>query len=175
MNFTKSLASVVLAGIRPEILSNMAADGSYSADKVVSVEDAIGDMRRIIESTDLPPNPKYHVMGDLVAELLLFSFNHPEHFSEIFDDSEIEWTKNIDICTADGLFKMHSLVRALGDDHSFALDQSGAVPKLVGDWQLGPKTTLVSPEELFVALARYRLSVQTSLKQPPGETPSPGA
>lgn len=159
----KESAIAILENLYPEIDIALYQSGGYAPGALDGARETIENLRKAVLDEGKAVNPRYQSKAELAAELVYFAYTHPEHFAQVFRESEMTWHRDMDARTPNGLFQMWSFYTQLCDDHSYGLDTSSEIPLLKGDWQFSAFQPLTGPEEVLSALQVYRGVVENTL------------
>jgi hypothetical protein len=160
----KDSAIAILENLYPEIEIALYRSGGYASETLEGAREAIEALQKAVLDEGKAVNPRYHCKAELAAELVYFAHTHPEHFAQVFQESDMTWHRGMDARTPQGIFQLWSFYSQISDDHSYSLDMSGAIPLLKGDWQFGTFKSLAGPSDIIAALQGYRKSVEQELE-----------
>jgi hypothetical protein len=167
----KDSAIAILENLYPEIEIALYQSGGYAPGDLHEARQSIEALQVAVLDKSVSVNPSYRSTSVLAAELVHFAYQHPEHFAQVFEESEMTWHRDMDVRTPNGIFQLWSFFTQFCDDHSYSLDTTTDVPRLKGDWQFKPHARLTHPNELITALQAYRASVEMELEA--GVAPGP--
>jgi hypothetical protein len=159
----KEAAIAILENLLPEIEMSLYRLGRYSPDEMEAARSTIEDFQIAVLDNHKTVNPEYWSKSEFAAELVYFAHTFPEHFSLVFDESEMTWHRDIDVRMPGGLFNLWTFYSSLVDDHSYSLDTDGNIPKLKGDWQFAGFKPLTCLEEIIPALQNFRETVEKEI------------
>lgn len=152
----KDHAISILENVLPVIEIGYYEAGDYDQSALDEVRKSVGEfMSRVLE-TDIPINPEYTKKAELAAELVHFSYSHPDEFGEMFAESAVEWNHDIDIRTTSGFHHLLTFLGSICDDHSYCLDPASEKPlvKLIDQFEVPVRS--FGPNTLLSAMQEYR-------------------
>jgi hypothetical protein len=160
----KDSAIAILENLYPEIEIALYQSGEYAPGALEGARETIEVLQKAVLDERVAVNPGYLCVSELAAELVYFAHTHPEHFAQVFLESEMTWHRDMDVRTPKGIFQLWSFYTQLCDDHSYSLDTSSEIPLLKGDWQFASFQPLTGPDDVLRALQVYRASVEQVLE-----------
>ncbi len=167
----KDSAIAILENLFSEIEIALYQSGGYAPGALDGARETIETLQKAVLDEGKAVNPRYRSKAELAAELVFFAHTHPEHFAQVFQESEMIWHRDMDVRTPNGVFQLWSFFTQLCDDHSYGLDTSSEIPLLKGDWQFKSFQPLTGPEEVLKALQGYRRIVERDLTEEMDRTP----
>jgi hypothetical protein len=162
----KDHAISILENLFTEIEIGFYQVGGYDQTVLDDVQRSIDEFVLRILDTDISPNSEFTEMAEFAAELVYFSYHHPEEFSEMFAESAVKWNHDIDVRTAPGICHLLTFFQCIRDDHDYCLDPASKEPllKLMDQVQLPVRS--FGPNTLLFAMQHYR---STLINKPTSE------
>lgn len=152
----RDTAVSILEKLYSEIEIDFYQAGGHDQDALAQVRKSIDEFMKRVLDTDIAVNPEYTKMAELAAELVYFSYHHPQEFAELFSESAVEWNHDIDIRTVVGFDHLFTFYRCVCDDHDYCLDPSSDKPLLKLIDQVDTPVGSFGPNTLLGVLQDYR-------------------
>ena len=154
----KAMAGEAIDSMRQEALHDGIAHADASGPR--RLEQACASLRAHVAAPG-SANPAYDCLGEMTANLILLAATDPETYGILVGGIGIFEGRKVPPSlsgegkppgTLRGLVAMQNLVRAIADDHEWALDRSGEVPVVRMQHDIVPFEPTFSPRSMLDAL-----------------------